>query len=232
MEQIKKYKINYTQVSNTILNDSRLSLRAKGLYAYLFSKPDEWIFHMNIIEKELKESKGQLYSAIKELISLGYIIRRQINERGKFGGIIYEFIETPCRNNAHTGEPYTDFSAYGSTPTHNNTDIESNKYNNKYIYNKPPYIPPKENKYVFNKKEKEKENKIKNSSEDNKVGIDEGFNFGDCIEARHIANKYKLKTLDAVHKFLLQNFIGQLVDVAFIEKIADQIDSKMIKQES
>ena len=122
MDYIKKYKVNFTQVSNTVLNDSRLSLKAKGLYAYLFSKPENWVFHVSVMEKELKESKGQIYTTLKELIQFGYIERKQVNENGVFGGVVYEFIENP-----HTEIPCTDFSAHGKTDTHNNID-------NKVIY--------------------------------------------------------------------------------------------------
>lgn len=127
MEKIKKYKINFTQVSNIVLNDKKISLRAKGVYAYLFSKPDDWIFHINAMENELKESKGQIYSAIRELIDTGYIIRKQINENGKFGGIVYEFVENP-----YTEIPCTEKPAYVKTYSLNNIDVEIiNNNNNK-----------------------------------------------------------------------------------------------------
>ncbi len=119
-ETIKKYNTGYTQVLNDVLYDNRLSLRAKGIYAYLFSKPDGWQFHTKAMAKDLRESTGQIYSAIKELITYGYIIRKQINENGVFGGIIYEFL-APC------GEiPCAGKTVCGSTSTHNNTDIINN----------------------------------------------------------------------------------------------------------
>lgn len=138
MEKIKKCDIGFTITPNYLLNDSKISLRAKGLYSYLFSKPDNWEFHLQIMAKELKESKGQIYSALKELISGGYIARKQINENGRFGGIIYEFLK-PCCEKPNTDTPYTEKTAYGSTCTHNNiyidnnTDIDNKKDNN--IYN-------------------------------------------------------------------------------------------------
>lgn len=130
MEKIKKFKLSFTQVPNAVLNDKRLSLKAKGLYAYLFSKPDDWVFHIGVMEEELKESRGQIYSIIKELILFGYIIRKQINENGKFGGIVYEFVENP-----HTEIPCTEKYACGKTCTHNNIDNKEILINNnKYIY--------------------------------------------------------------------------------------------------
>lgn len=123
--KLKKYNTGYTQVLNDVLYDKTISLRAKGIYAYLFSKPDGWQFHMEIMETELLETKGQMYTAIKELIQRGYILRTQVNQNGVFGGMIYEFIDP------HSKEPCTEKTAYGKTPTHNNTDILSNTDNKK-----------------------------------------------------------------------------------------------------
>lgn len=120
---ISKYNIKFTQVPNKLLEDSRLSLRAKGLYAYLFSKPDGWQFFTGVLRKELKESQGQIRTAIRELIDFGYIIRHQFNENGCFGGIIYEFvdIDTVC-----TKTPCAEKTAYGKTCTQNNIDNINN----------------------------------------------------------------------------------------------------------
>lgn len=120
-ETIKKYKISYTQVSNQILCDKNLSLKAKGLYGYLFSKPDDWQFHIKCMQEELQESETQIRSIIKELVDKGYIIRHQVNENGKFGGIIYEFVNLDDRVPIL---PHTVKTAYGKTSTHNNTDKE------------------------------------------------------------------------------------------------------------
>lgn len=121
-ESIKKFNTGYTLVLNAVLYDKNISLRAKGLYAYLFSKPDGWNFHINIMEEELKESRNQIYSAIKELIESGYIIRRQVNEKGVFGGIVYEFVDIYRLRE----KPCTEKTVYGKTSTHNNTYISSN----------------------------------------------------------------------------------------------------------
>ena len=120
-EIIKKYNTSYTQVSNRLLCDKNLSLKAKGLYGYLFSKPDDWQFHINCMQEELQESEGQIRSIIKELTEKGYIIRHQINENGKFGGVIYEFVDL---DNRVAILPCTEKTAYGKTSTHNNTYIE------------------------------------------------------------------------------------------------------------
>lgn len=123
-EKIKKFSTGFTQVSNVVLTDPNLSLKAKAIYAYLFSKPDGWVFHIGVMKSEIKESRGTIYSAIKELINKKYIKRNQKNG-GCFGAIEYEFIDVlPFTKNPHTVKPHTE--NYNT----NNTKNINNKYNN------------------------------------------------------------------------------------------------------
>ena len=76
-DRIKKFKSCFTQVPNILLNDKRVSAKAKGIYAYLLSKPDGWAFHSGVILSELKEGRDAFYAALKELITYGYIKKYQ-----------------------------------------------------------------------------------------------------------------------------------------------------------
>ena len=58
----KSFQINFTQVPNQIINDERVSLKAKGLYLYFVSKPDNWQFSLNGMASQLKESKPSIYT--------------------------------------------------------------------------------------------------------------------------------------------------------------------------
>ena len=90
---IKKFDLPFTQISNAILNDAELSLKAKGLYAYLFSKPDGWIYHNAVILREIKEGRDAFRSAIIELEQAGYIRRETIKNRaGQVEGVNITFI--------------------------------------------------------------------------------------------------------------------------------------------
>lgn len=114
-DTLKKYDTGFTQVSNKILTEPTLSLKAKGIYAYLFSKPDGWKFYLNTIKKEVKEGERAFRSGIKELIDAGYIKKEQNKEKGKFGGNIYTFAtleeinrlaKTSTRQNSYTNNTY------------------------------------------------------------------------------------------------------------------------------
>jgi len=69
----KSFKINFTQVPNEIINDKRVSLKAKGLYLYFISKPDNWDFSLSGMCSQLKESRPSVIKTIDELCSFGYL---------------------------------------------------------------------------------------------------------------------------------------------------------------
>lgn len=76
--KIKKVDTNFTQVSNNPLNDKRLSWKAKGVFAYLYSKPDDWDFSSDRIKKDSKDGRDALLSGLKELEEVGYLKRKKL----------------------------------------------------------------------------------------------------------------------------------------------------------
>jgi len=42
--RVEKNK-NYSVVNNTVLRDTKISWKAKGIMAYMLSKPDDWTFY-------------------------------------------------------------------------------------------------------------------------------------------------------------------------------------------
>jgi DNA-binding MarR family transcriptional regulator len=75
----------YTIVDNRSLNDERLSWTARGVLAYLLSKPTDWGILMSDLEAKSTQGRLAVRSAIKELEDLGYVKRRQYqDEHGRF----------------------------------------------------------------------------------------------------------------------------------------------------
>lgn len=62
----------FTMIPNETLNDSSLSWKAKGLLAYLVSKPPRWKFYCYDIENHSKDGKESIRSGLKELRKHGY----------------------------------------------------------------------------------------------------------------------------------------------------------------
>ncbi len=93
MEKIdfKKQNIPFTQVANGVLYDKNLSLGAKAIYAYIYSKPDGWDFASARMAKELKVSKPTVLKHLKELEFIGYLIKKKLPS----GRMLYKIIFPP-----------------------------------------------------------------------------------------------------------------------------------------
>ena len=99
MEVIRVIKNkNYTTISNQLFKDKTISLKAKGLMAYLLSLPNDWNLSINGIVACSKEGRGAIRNTFTELISAGYIERKQIRDKGKFVGYDYFVFEQPKCN--------------------------------------------------------------------------------------------------------------------------------------
>lgn len=112
----------YAQISNDLLNDPELSLRAKGLLCYLISKPVTWNVNVNHLYKVCKEGKDAIYSTINELVEAGYIVRvRTKDSQGRHLGVDYHVYENPQRE-----KPDVEFPSL-EKPDHSNTEALVNK---------------------------------------------------------------------------------------------------------
>ena len=80
-----KQGIPFTQVANEVLNNPEMSLSSKGMFAYLFSKPDQWQFSSERIQLEHTDGKRAVLSAIRELEHHGYLTRKRLSN----GRVLY-----------------------------------------------------------------------------------------------------------------------------------------------
>src|SRR5258708_5712315 len=76
--KLNKKNIPFTMVANEVLSRPDLSLKAKGLYAYLFSKPDGWDFSGDRIVNETKDGRKIVYAALKELENNNLLQRNRL----------------------------------------------------------------------------------------------------------------------------------------------------------
>ena len=70
----EKHEKNFTILSNSIPEDPRLSLAAKGMLWYLLAKPPKWRIYKSQLKTALKVSRWSFDSAFKELETVGHII--------------------------------------------------------------------------------------------------------------------------------------------------------------
>ena len=82
------------------IRDKRLSAKARGLWAFMLSFPNDWNFSSKHLENSFPEGRRSIESGLKELAQHGYMIRLQFSKggRGKDRGFqenIWMFFETP-----------------------------------------------------------------------------------------------------------------------------------------
>lgn len=86
----------YVMIDKYGLNDERLSWKAKGLLAYLLSKPDDWQVYESDLIKRAADGRDSVRTGLRELEKFGYLSRRQIRgENGSFGHMEYIVYERP-----------------------------------------------------------------------------------------------------------------------------------------
>ncbi len=91
---------DYTVMNNTFLRDDKLSWKAKGLFAYILSLPEDWKIYLNELQTHATDGETSLRSAIKELTDNGYIVQKRLkDDKGRWASYVYQIIENPFVEN-------------------------------------------------------------------------------------------------------------------------------------
>lgn len=125
--KIKKvYQKSFTTVDNTVLNDTNLSWKAKGLFVYLWSQADEWDFYETEVVKHSTDGLSSLKSGIKELEKQGYLKReRKRDDKGHFKENNWILSEKPILENRMLDNRMLENSTLTNT-NNNNTNNNNN----------------------------------------------------------------------------------------------------------
>ena len=97
-----KIKDNFTIIPNDIIRNKSLSDRARFLFCYMASMPDEWKFYQGVMAKELGYTKDTLRKYIDELIETGYLQKEERRIKGKFDSFFYTINYEPSGKKADT----------------------------------------------------------------------------------------------------------------------------------
>lgn len=86
----------YVIISKVGLEDERLSWKARGLLAYLLSKPDNWTVLVAHLVKQSPDGRASVRSGLMELREAGYITsERSRDDDGQFDGWETQVFEEP-----------------------------------------------------------------------------------------------------------------------------------------
>ena len=131
----KQYQKGFTTLDNTPLNDESVSWKAKGLFAYLWSKPDDWDYRVTEVARHATDGIGSTSTGVNELEQAGYLKRKQKNKNGVFGDSVWTLSEQPIFKNPLTGNPSSDNALTEEPYTENrkllNTDLLNTNSTNK-----------------------------------------------------------------------------------------------------
>lgn len=128
----KRVRNNFAWIPNDILNNEQLSLKAKGLWIYLNSKPENWIFSSERISSQTKDGVDGVKSALRELSIAGLLkFYRQKN-----GHMLYVLFDEPQVENPSEGKslsgkiPPRENPSEGKSTCISKTDLVSKKDTN------------------------------------------------------------------------------------------------------
>ncbi len=131
-----KIKENFTTIPNSVIRNKALSDRARFLFCYMASMPNDWQFYQSAMAKELNYSKDTLRKYMEELLATGYLIREQRREKGKFDSYDYTINFSPCMENTDTVKNGSGKIPNREKSTVTNKDFEQRKNNTNKDFDK------------------------------------------------------------------------------------------------
>jgi hypothetical protein len=122
---------NFTVLSNSVLLDKRLSMRALGMLVRLLSRPDNWRTNSETLSREFSCGRDQVRTTLKELSLCGYI--RLVKSNDGLGRISSEWhVFDSCSDHCvepgpekpQLGYPAPGFPANGTSVALTSTDLQ------------------------------------------------------------------------------------------------------------
>ena len=128
--RVRKRPNNFVMLDKTFLEDDRLSFKAKGILAYLLSKPDNWKVIVGNLVKYSKDGKSAVYAGLKELKECGYYVKTPIRSEdgrriSRWESTVYEMPDSLL----------SDFQEIDNEEIENQY-LENRERNNNYYNNK------------------------------------------------------------------------------------------------
>lgn len=132
----KKRKERFSIVDNKVIEDERLSFKARGLLIYMLSKPDDWKFYTDeLAKRSSKDGVSAIKSALNEIENAGYLTRKQEHRKnGQFASqdwiltdtsTIPPQVEKPLADKPLSGKALADNQPLPNTDFKPNTDLSN-----------------------------------------------------------------------------------------------------------
>lgn len=87
---------NFTQISNGLFRDPRLSAKAKGIFGFISTHRNGWGLTPESIAAAMKDGVSAIKAGLRELEACGYLVRTQRRKPdGTMGPVVYRITDMP-----------------------------------------------------------------------------------------------------------------------------------------
>jgi hypothetical protein len=98
--------INFTILSNYVIQDNRLSMKALGMLVRLLSRPDNWSTNSETLAREFDCGREQIRTVLGELAEYGYMkLNKTQNDKGQWSSS-WSVFDEPEYSQPEPGNPY------------------------------------------------------------------------------------------------------------------------------
>ena len=126
---------NFTIIPSSIFRYKNISIGATGLYCWLFSHISTQEITVEFICGHFSEGKDAIRSKLKELIKEGYLVRKQVTDKGKFKGYNYYLNDKPKAEKPKAVNPAPVNPPQSNTINNSNDNISNINTQNEIIEN-------------------------------------------------------------------------------------------------
>lgn len=116
----KTRKTRFTQTPSKLACDKEISLAAKGLFAFMQDKPDNWNFTIKSMSKQLKEGESAIRSCLNQLKEFGWVSYEKHHD----GTGTYSLNFIPVKSNPSDENPHEE-NHHMEKPNDENPSVEN-----------------------------------------------------------------------------------------------------------
>lgn len=115
---------------NDLLNEPSISLKAKGLFAFIQSKPDGWDFSAERIALQTKDGRDSIQVALRELEQAGYLQRKRYQDSKGFWQVEYTLTDLPEVGKTYGGKSSVGLPSVGKTIVNSKQEVSKKDLSN------------------------------------------------------------------------------------------------------
>ncbi|MDH6222880.1 hypothetical protein [Streptomyces pseudovenezuelae] len=125
---------SFTQITNGLFRDTRLSFKAKGLFGLLSTHRDGWRMSVSDLVRRGRDGEAAVQSGLKELEKHGFLVReRERGPDGTLGAAVYVITDLPAwhrsRSQPESGFPPVDDPTLADRPRKNTNRKKTTQHN-------------------------------------------------------------------------------------------------------